>query len=252
MIPEEHKLAATLVRTAFKTMCIDYNEVLRLDNFEPWTKDRQTIHESNQVHRFLECFRSLSKDSICWMELPVPFKGGKLKPELAHIDGFIVAPAIKSIFFIEAKRLSRPSQLESLKKDMDRIFDISHEIYVGDGQFKGINLFEYDSYAIALADIWSDKNEWTRNVAEDWKHTSGKLESIYSYVLDTDIHQILPNYFLTFTIQPIFCAEEYKKEVELESHKPGRASDPSILVWSDDAGFEALLASVNKGKQLKN
>ena len=46
--------------------------------------------------------------------------------------------------------------------------------------------------------------------------------------------------------------EEYKKEVELESHKPSRASDPSILVWSDDAGFEALLASVNIGKQLKN
>ena len=53
-------------------------------------------------------------------------------------------------------------------------------------------------------------------------------------------------YHLLAALLPVFDSEEYNKEVERTRHKSGPASSPSILVWSDDVRFEALLASVNK------
>ncbi len=237
--------AVDLVHEVFRSYCDSYREALNTLGFEPWTISRKTIHESNQVRRFLNAYEGTGKNIITWMELPVPFEGGKMKAETAHIDGFIADRDRRLIFFIEAKRFSRESQVRSLKKDMKRIFNISQKIYVGDGRFKGLDLFKFDAYALALADIWSDKNVWTNAIATEWKDTCSELESIYSIIEASEICEVFPSYHLTYTCMPVFCAEDYKEAVLKAKKSGGPKPDPSILVWADDMKFENLLAAVN-------
>ena len=130
---------------------------------------------------------------------------------LRPADAFIVDDDRKLIFFIEAKRFSRPSQVESLKKDIYRLFKLSHEIYVGNGNFRGINLFDYDAYMTPLADVWDYRSKWCKEFADNWERESYQLENIYTYRLAT-----------------------MKKSLS------GPASSPSILVWSDDVRIPLL------------
>ena len=253
------KEVAKLIQEVFEAYCKSFDDSLNRLKIWPWTDKKTVIHESNQVHRFLDAYQKTGKNIVTWMELPIYQKEGYLEPQLAHIDAFIVDDDRKLIFFIEAKRFSKPDQVKSLRNDIDRLFQLSHEIYVGNGDFRGINLFEYDAYMIPLADVWDYRSEWCKEFAENWERESDQLESIYSYRLATMINSLsVPGeqeegqYHLLAALLPVFDSEEYKKEVEIESHEFGPASSPSILVWSDDAGFEALLASVNKkGKKHK-
>ena len=247
---------ASLIKEVFEAYCKSFDDSLNRMIIWPWTDEKTVIHESNQVHRFLDAYQKTGKNIVTWMELPVYYTGGYLKPQLAHIDAFIVDDDRKLIFFIEAKRFSKPDQVISLREDIDRLFSLAHEIYVGDGSFKGINLFEYDAYMIPLADVWDYRSKWCKEFADNWEWESYHLKSIYTYKLATMINSLsVPGeqeegqYHLLAALLPVFDSEEYKKEVEIESHEISPASSPSILVWSDDVGFEALLASVNKRKK---
>lgn len=229
------------ISDVFASYCQSYKETLA-SGFAPWTS-RRTIHESNQVHRFLDAYRKNGKNIITWTELPIPM--GK---DTAHIDGFIIDEDRKCIYFIEAKRFSRPSQFDSLKEDVNRLYKIAHDIYVNDQHFKGLDLLEYDSFLITLADILENKSNWTQAVVENWRKHSWELECIYSVTIASEIQNIFEDYNLIYTLMPIFDATEYKKEVEIERHEFSPAANPSILVYADEVGFEPLLAAVNKKK----
>ena len=237
------------IHGVFASYCASYRDDAVGNRILPWTKDRRTIHESNQVHRFLDAYRKTGENIVTWMELPVPMDAPGGEKETAHIDGFIADFDRKAVFFIEAKRFSRPSQMKSLKEDVDRIYEIAQDIYVNDQHFKGVDLLEYDSYLITLADIWEGKNEWTKNVVENWRHESMALDSIYGVTLASEIQNIFEDYDLLYCLMPIFNAEEYKEEVEHERHEFSPAAPASILTWSDEISFEALLAAVNKKRK---
>ena len=233
------------IAQVFDAYCQAYDKALNAQGFQPWLDKRKSIHESNQVHTFLETYKAIGKNIITWMELPVSYKGGYLKPQLAHIDGFIADYDRKRIIFIEAKRFSRETQFKSLNDDIRRLYDIREEIYVGDSLFKGINLFDYDAYVLFLADIWEHRNAWAKDLAVNWNDSLKDLNCNPEYVMKKDIRQIIPGYHLTYTLAPFFRAEEYRKELAVTPKKK-RKIDPSLLVWSDEVGFECLLAEVNQ------
>ena len=133
-----------------------------------------------------------------------------------------------SFFFIEAKRFSRPSQVESLKKDIYRLFKLSHEIYVGNGNFRGINLFEYDAYMIPLADVWDYRSKWCKEFADNWERASYQLENIYTYRLATMKKSLAGpgvqedgQYHLLAALLPVFDSEEYNKDQQLRISRKG-------------------------------
>ena len=244
------------IQKVFKEYAESFDRSLNTLGIHPWTDKKIVIHEFNLVHRFLDAYQKTGENIDTWMELPVYYEGGKKGEPLAHIDAFIVDQDRKLIFFIEAKRLSKNSQLASLKKDIERVFSISHNIYVGDGSFKGINLFECDAYMIPLADIWEYRSDWCKDLAKHWAEKARDIESIYTYTLTTMVRSIdIPDegkeetYHLVGALYPVFDSEKYKKEVEIERHERSRAADKSILVWADEVGFESLLAAVNKRKK---
>ena len=228
-----------LISDVFASYCQSYIETLAT-GFTPWTS-RRTIHESNQVHRFLDAYQKTGKDIITWTELPIPMGNN-----IAHIDGFIIDTERKCLFFIEAKRFSRSSQFDSLKEDVDRMYKIAHDIYVNDQHFKGLDLLAYDSYLITLADIWENKSSWTKEVVENWRKYPWDLDCIYSVTIASEIKCIFEDYNLIYTLMPIFDAAEYQKEVEIEGHDFSPAANPNILTYADEVGFEPLLAAVNK------
>ena len=230
-----------LIGDVFAIYCQSYKETLA-SGFTPWTS-RRTIHESNQVHRFLDAYQKSGKNIVTWIELPIPM--GK---DTAHIDGFIIDEDRKCIYFIEAKRFSRPSQFDSLKEDVYRMYKIAHDIYVNDQHFKGLDLLEYDSFLITLADVWENKSRWTKELIEKWRDYPYDLNCIYSVTIATEIQNVYEDYDLIYALMPIFDAAEYKKEVEIEKHDFSPASKPDILVYADEVGFEPLLAAVNKKK----
>ena len=240
----------TLIQKVFKDYCDSFDKSLNELKIWPWTRAKTVIHESNQVHRFLDAYQKTGDDIVTWTELPVYYKDNK---QLAHIDAFIIDKKRKLIFFIEAKRLSRKDQVTSLQSDVHRLFDIAHEIYVGDKRFKGLNLFEYDAYMIPLADVWDYRGKWCEEYASNWSKEVYDIESIYTYTLITlfktlDIpeEQEKGKYHLLGALMPVFDSEKYKQELALKRKSQGEAADASILVYADDMPFECLLASVNK------
>lgn len=234
------------IAQVFDAYCKVYGEALNTKDFQPWTEDRKTIHESNQVRTFLEAYKSIEGNVITWMELPIAFKGEKQKAEIAHIDGFIVDFNNKRLVFIEAKRFSRPSQIKSINKDIQRLYNIREEIYVGDGQFKGLNLFDFDAYIVCLADIWEDRSAWTKNLVKEMNnHNNSGILCSPEYIMKDDIKEIFPMYHVTYTLAPYFNADTYRKELAATPKKK-RKIDPSLLVWADEVGFESLLAEINQ------
>lgn len=146
------------IGVTFSQYCSNYENALTKFGFQPWCRKNRSMHESNQVSLFLEAYKYSSNDPsniLTWHELPIPAFLGDLKQEIQHIDGFIIDNNLKSIFFIEAKRISHQRRIGELSRDDDRMFDIRKEIYHGNGDFRGLNLFVYDAFVISLADIWA-------------------------------------------------------------------------------------------------
>ena len=194
------------IKQVFKVYCELYDKALNSLHFEPWNEPRHTIHESNQVRTFMEAYKSKVDDVITWMELPVSYNGGT-----AHIDGYIADLENKSIIFIEAKRFSRESQIDSLQKDVKRIYELNEEIY-GKELFKGLKLSDFDVYTLFLADIWEERGEWAVKLAKEWK-PKDKLDCGKEKFLDNDIKRIMTirdaknvssGYYLTYTLASYF------------------------------------------------
>lgn len=162
------------IKTVFERYC-DFFSFLLDENrnnsftFKPWQnawkdENRRSVHESNQVSKFLEAYKAVSNDSakvLTWMELPIKIPSNKTH----HIDGFIVDNNRKEIFFIEAKRNSRQSNIESLREDVKLLFDRREDINRED-TFKGLPRSEFVFYIICLVDIWESKSSRTKQLVK--------------------------------------------------------------------------------------
>lgn len=240
------KNVAKLIDKVFNEYCDSFNRSLNCLKVWPWTDDKTVIHESNQVHRFLDAYQKTGKNIITWMELPV-YQDQK---SLAHIDAFIVDNDNKLIFFIEAKRFSKPAQVESLQADVNRLFKIAHKIYLDKNRFKGLSLLEYDSYMISLADIWDYRGKSCETYASRWKASEEEGRSIAGQALtmmrtlDIPDEQEKGKYHLLGALMPVFDSKKYQKEIKVKGlHE---AVEASIYTYANNYPFEILLEPVNK------
>ena len=152
----------------------------------------------------------------------------------------------RRLLFVVNGELNTPEQYKALRKAVDEYYYYAHKIYVGDGMYKGINLFDFNSYVLLVAEVDTKDNPWGQHLIDKWYHEKIGLVSIYGYALRDSVREAGNGKYYVYILMPVFNAEEYRKEVELESHVFSPAADPSILVWSDDVPFECLLAAVNK------
>ena len=152
----------------------------------------------------------------------------------------------KRLLFVVSGKLNSPEQYKALRKAVDEYYDYAHKIYVGDGMYKGINLFDYNSYVLLVAEVGTKDNLWGQHLIDKWYYERMGLVSIYGYALRNGVREAGNGKYYVYILMPVLDAEEYRKEVELESHEFKPAADPSILVWSDDVPFESILAAVNK------
>lgn len=235
----------TLISEVFAKYCLSFDNSLNLLKIWPWTNDKTVIHESNQVHRFLDAYQKTGKGIVSWMELPLYYKNRQDKRQLAHIDAFIVDNDRKLVFFIEAKRFSKSDQVKSLQADVERLFEIVREVYTEDTMFKGINLYKYDAYMVALADIWDYRSKWCETYASKWRSAANGHEgfngfpiSIFFKTLDIPGRQEKGMYHLLGALMPVFDSERYKKELVLKGNNKSQAAEASIAVYPNGVPFE--------------
>ena len=164
----------SFLNEVFDAYVESYKAVLSQKEFEPWIGERKTINEANQVHRFLESYCRLNKNTIAWMELPIHRQTKNGNKYTAHIDGFLMDRENNRLIFIEAKRFSKEKQIESLKEDVQRLHDIMDDNYNGRETTQKLELGDYDVYCLFLADIRA-KNEATNSMMQEWRDCLNNL-----------------------------------------------------------------------------
>lgn len=164
----------SFLNEVFDVYVESYKTVMSQKIIDTWIGERKTIHEANQVHRFMDSYCALNKNSIAWMELPIHRQTNDGKKYTAHIDGFLMDQENNRIIFIEAKRFSRENRIESLKEDVQRIHDILDDNYNRKETTQKLEVGDYDVYCLFLADIRA-KNEETKSMMEEWRDCLNNL-----------------------------------------------------------------------------
>ncbi|HCM0713038.1 hypothetical protein NB591_07065 [Vibrio parahaemolyticus] len=142
-----------IISTAFVDMCGTYERMLC--SFYP-ARDSTGFTEQNQVHNFVNALKTALDDenSVHWLEFPWVKKN-------EHIDGMVFSPKYKSIFYIEAKRLSKSIQKSLVVKDIERVVS-------SDRSFINCNdLYADHEYIIVLSDVWLE-DKWKTAIPHWW------------------------------------------------------------------------------------
>ncbi|EGV1833452.1 hypothetical protein AB5Q63_004679 [Vibrio parahaemolyticus] len=142
-----------IISTAFEEMCGTYERMLC--SFYP-ARDSTGFTEQNQVHNFVNALKTAldDADSVHWLEFPWVSKS-------EHIDGMVFSPKYKSIFYIEAKRLSKSIQKSLVVDDIERVIS-------NDRSFINSNeLYAENEYIIALSDVWLE-DKWKTAIPHWW------------------------------------------------------------------------------------
>ena len=249
-----------LITDVFRKYCATYKS--DLDDFCHWDMGGY-VEDNALVGRFMATYKdcSLNPQNVTLLEnVNVKLRYGC--SEDSAIEGLIIDHDTKTLYFVEAKRIkNEPTVWDD---ETYQLFKIREEIYVGKGDFCGINLFEYDAYAVFLADMRRNYNEWTRKIAaKDWnsdeEYCKGyDFKTLCGLNIDSGLVEIVDDYCLTYSLMPFFDSQEYAEEVErkLQSlyrrDKPDWSHPQEILVYADDGGFEGLLAIVNTDERFKD
>ena len=220
---KNEKRVIRLIQKVFRAYSKSFDNSLNRLKVWPWTEEKTVIHESNQVHRFLDAYQKTGRGIVTWMELPVYLNGGESKNEKpAHIDAFILDHNRKLLFFIEAKRFSKPDQAEDLQSDVGRLFnDVAKRIYAVDKDQISQHITErinrdYDAYMIALADIWDYRGRWCEEYASKWEEWVNSNYGNTIIPLVESINNPKPKedeeglYHLLCALMPVYDADKKK------------------------------------------
>lgn len=85
MIMRDKEEVAKLIREVFDAYCKSFDDSLNRLKIWPWTDKKTVIHESNQIHRFLDAYQKTGSNIVTWMELPVYQKNCSLEPKVTHM-----------------------------------------------------------------------------------------------------------------------------------------------------------------------
>jgi hypothetical protein len=144
----------SVINESFNEMVASY--IRTLTNFYP-ARGSTGFTEANQVHIYINALmHCLDDDSaVSWLEFPWVLKK-------QHIDGFVYSPKYKSVFYIEAKRLSEKKKKQEIVDDIERLH-CENKDFINEN---GIVDFE-NEYVIALSDVWLE-TKWKKEMPEWW------------------------------------------------------------------------------------
>ncbi|MDT3305965.1 hypothetical protein [Shewanella vaxholmensis] len=144
----------SILSDSFLNMVKIYKSMLQI--FYP-ARDGTGFTESNQVHIYVNSLIESLDDSsaVFWLEFPWENKKH-------HIDAFVYSPRYKSVFYIEAKRLSISKKKGQIINDITRIVKADRSFL----KEYSIENFE-NEYVIALADVWLE-TKWKKSIPEWW------------------------------------------------------------------------------------
>jgi len=146
------------LEASFYTMCKRYNTMLK--DFYP-ARGSTGFTESNQVHIFVNSLtKNLDDDLIIeWLEFPWIDKK-------QHIDAIVYSPKNKTIFYIEAKRFTMKSKIQSIARDINRI--INPKPFSNRDFIEEHNIIDIENeYIIALSDVWLE-TKWKKSIPNWW------------------------------------------------------------------------------------
>ena len=146
------------LETSFYTMCEKYNTMLK--DFYP-ARGSTGFTESNQVHIFVNSLTKTLDDDLVieWLEFPWIDKK-------QHIDAIVYSPKDATIFYIEAKRFTMKSKVQSISRDISRI--INPKPFLNRDFIKEHNIQNIQNeYIIALSDVWLE-TKWKKSIPSWW------------------------------------------------------------------------------------
>lgn len=245
------------IADAFRRCC--ENRKSYYGNSDNWDYDGYA-EESALVTYFMTAYKdcSINPQNVTLLQnVNVKFRYACSKASV--IEGVIIDNNTMTLYFVEAKRIKDEPKV--CDDATDELFKIREEIYVGKGEFCGINLFDYDAYAVFLADMRRDYNEWTRKIADkDWnsddEYNKGyDFNTLYGLNIDSGLVEIVDDYCLTYSLMWFFDKNDYKKQLDKQLrsvHVQDWDHPQAILVYADEGGFEGLLAVVNADERFKD
>ncbi len=142
-----------LISNSFEVMCRSYEQIL--SSFYP-ARGSTGFTEQNQVHNYINALKqSLSdENSVHWLEFPWADKSH-------HIDGMVFSPKHKTIFYIEAKRISISGKKNSIMRDIQRVID-EDRTFISENKIQVEN-----EYLIVLSDVWLE-DKWKTAIPSWW------------------------------------------------------------------------------------
>lgn len=160
------------IKTAFNACCYEYDRIFK-SGFAPWANDeRYSIHETNQVSKFMSSYKGIKQDCLTWMELSIPYtimdEKNVCHDKTNHIDGFIIDD--NKVIFIEAKRFSRLNKkITELKNDLLAVRNLFENKECMDNFRSRLpsTSDKYEFYCLLLADYWKFRNR--KNVGKSDK-----------------------------------------------------------------------------------
>ncbi|WP_305374257.1 hypothetical protein [Photobacterium leiognathi] len=156
-----------IILRSFDEMVATYAQILQI--IYP-ARGNTGFTEVNQVHIYINSLiKCLDDDqAVSWLEFPWFEKK-------QHIDGLVFSPKYKTVFFIEAKRLSHKKKKQEIIRDIKRL-------YREDKKFLNDNwITDYENeYVVALSDVWLE-TKWKRSMPEWWCGRNNVPEQVIAH-----------------------------------------------------------------------
>lgn len=166
-----------IIRRSFDKMVSTYEHTL--NNFYP-ARGSTGFTEANQTHIYINSLMDCLGDesAVSWLEFP-----WELKKQ--HIDGFVYSPKYKSVFYIEAKRLSHTKKKQEIIRDIDRLYCLNKKF------INEYGIVDFDNeFVIALSDVWLETN-WKKSMPEWWCGMNNVPSQVRSW--ESDVRGTLIN-----------------------------------------------------------
>jgi hypothetical protein len=143
-----------IISDSFYKMVNSYDKTL--EKFYP-ARGSTGFTEANQVHIYINSLTSSLADEnlVSWLEFP-------WEQKKQHIDGFIYSPKHKTVFYIEAKRISHTKKKKEIIGDIKRLCSADKK-FIAENKVTDYK----NQYIIVLSDVWLE-NKWKKSIPEWW------------------------------------------------------------------------------------
>jgi hypothetical protein len=136
------------VKKAFDLVCLEYLEMFKT-HYPKATGGG--LNEANQTYYFCKNLSQVINDTLSTGDIKSAVSLETPYGKNMRMDGVVVSPATKEIFFIQAKRL-KSSQMDSVVKDVIKVYEAKDKLLNKIEQTDSSII--YKKYLVILADVW--------------------------------------------------------------------------------------------------